>query len=271
MQLTIDKNVMERIFGAARDAGNNECMGLLASPRGSVMVTEMRLLPAIASATHAEASPLALRACVEELLENGLIPCGIWHSHGGMQVFHSGTDHGTMERLLPAMAGWHFERSPHVVLSPAVTAPDAALLPLKDGRLIVFEVVGPGACGNELGKWAAVSTKFTGKPDAVPVAGFDGASLNMESNGVRIELGVPEGATVHSRVEDRAPYRSSTLYSLVVNTRRERFAECLEVKEFGGRCQTRVTACEVLTVGAGPEGNGGAKALPTFFRALVSR
>ncbi len=272
MQLMIGKNVMEKIFGAARSAGNNECMGLLASPRDSVMVTEMRLLPAAATATHAEASPMALRVCAEELVKNGLIPRGIWHSHGRMEVFHSGTDQGTMERLLPAMAGWHFKRPSHVVLSPAVTAPDEALLPLKDGRVIVFEIVGPslpGGCGNELGGWGGVATNFTGKSGAEPTAGFDGTKLRMESNGVRVELEVPEGAIVHSRVEDRAPYRYSTLYSLVVNTRRELFAECLEVKDFGGQSQTWVNACEVITAGMGPDELCEAKGRPSFFGSVV--
>ena len=49
-----------------RNAGNDECMGLLASARASVDITDMCLLPAAASATHAEAEPLVLRAGIEQ-------------------------------------------------------------------------------------------------------------------------------------------------------------------------------------------------------------
>jgi proteasome lid subunit RPN8/RPN11 len=273
MTLTIEGETLERVFVAAANASGNECMGLLASERASAAITHMCLLPATASATHAEAAPLALRQNVEQMLAKGLIPRGIWHSHGAMSVFHSGTDHATMERLLPAMAPWNFERPPHAVTSPAVTAPDSAVLPLNDGRLMVFTIIGeplPGGYGHELGRWGGMSTHFVGKPSTQPRASFDGAKLDLESNGIRIELAIAEGATVQICVDDKAPYRTSTLYSLVVNTRRDRFAECLEVMEFGGRCQTRVAACEVLTIGDRPEDDN-KESFPSFLRALVGR
>jgi proteasome lid subunit RPN8/RPN11 len=273
MTMTIHEDTLERIFVAAENSGNEECMGLLASEQASVEVTDMCLLSAAASATHAKAEPLALRAGIQQILGKKMIPRGIWHSHGQMSVFHSGTDRATMERLLPAMASWTFERPPHVVACPAVTAPDSAVLPLNDGRLVVFTVAGeqlPGGYGHELAKWQGVSTIFSSDSISGPTATFEGAKLALEGGGVRLELMIAGGTTVQSRVEDKAPYRLAALYSLVVNTRRERFAECLEVLEIGSGCRTWMAQCDVATVGASL---GKVESVPSlsFVRALVGR
>jgi proteasome lid subunit RPN8/RPN11 len=273
MALTIKEEILERIFGAAANAGSNECMGLLGSERGSPEVSHMCLLPATASATHAEAEPLALRMSIGRMLADKLIPRGMWHSHGKMDPFHSGTDHQTMERLLPGMAAWTFERPPHAIASPTVTGPDSAALPLSDGRLMMFTVIGdplPDGYGHELSRWGSVSTDFVGEPYLGPKAIFGSPGLILEGNGVRVELTIADGATVQSRIEDKAPYRISTLYSLVVNTRRETFAECLHVMEFGDRCRTWVASCDVMAVGAGGGKGGGGRA-PSFLRALVGQ
>jgi hypothetical protein len=272
MTLTIQGETLERIFLAAGNAGHNECMGLMASERGSPTITDMCLLPAEASPTHAEAEPLALRAAVEQIIAKNLVPSGIWHSHGAMRVFHSGTDHATMERLLPAMAAWNFQLSPHAVVSPAVTAPDTALLPLDDGRHMVFNVIGeplPEGFGHETGRWTSISTKFNCDVGVAPKAVFDGRKLGLEGNGVQVELTIANGHMIQGRLEDRAPHRIATLYSLVVNTRRECFAETLEVFEFGSRCHTRMTPCEVHPVGV-PSPKKNNDTFGTFLQALVA-
>jgi proteasome lid subunit RPN8/RPN11 len=274
MSFLIHRETLEEIDRAAKIAGNNECMGLLASPRESPAITNMCILPAVASAAHAEASPLALRAHMESLVSKGLIPRGIWHSHGKLPVFHSGTDHGTMERLLPAMAPWNFARPAHAIASPAVTASNSAVLPLADGRVMTFTITGsslPEGYGYELAEWRGISTTFGTDPDAVQAAGFDGAVLALEGRGVRIELGIPEGATVQSCVQDRASYRTSTLFSLVVNVRRERFAEGLEVLDIGGESRTRVIPCDITLIGGEVQAARQEIEIPGFLRALAGR
>src|SRR5689334_11307878 len=101
--LPIHTETFRQISTAAAACSPNECMGILAAPRGARALTHAVALPAQASMAHAEASPGALKACASNLRTRGLVPRGIYHSHGLSSVFHSGTDRATMLRLLPAM------------------------------------------------------------------------------------------------------------------------------------------------------------------------
>jgi proteasome lid subunit RPN8/RPN11 len=251
MPLMIHQMALSEIDDAASRAGRQECMGLLASIPGAVTITQMCILPAVASATHAEASPMALRLAGDRFRDAGLVPRGIWHSHGHAAVFHSGTDRGTIERLLPAMAPWNFERPGHAVAAPTVTARDEAALPLKDGRIMRIRLVGealPIADAYEATGWSRISTAFTDLKDSDPRATYSGSMLQLESGGVVLALSLPEGTSVHSSVQDGSSHRVARLYSLVVNTRGERVAECLVVTEWDGRCHLQQEPFELVQI-----------------------
>ncbi len=108
--LKITHGLLHAIDVEVQLADSFECLGLLASERGADWVTDMEVLPARASASHAEAAPIAVARAAESLRSRGLVPRGLWHSHGHLPVFHSGTDHGTIDRLLPGMAAWNLTR-----------------------------------------------------------------------------------------------------------------------------------------------------------------
>src|SRR4051794_36587486 len=97
---------MKRINRHARAVAPRECLGLLAAKRGAApgLATITCLLPARASESHAEATPLDLARAAAALRGRGLKPVGLWHSHGDFGVHHSPIDDATVARLLPAMA-----------------------------------------------------------------------------------------------------------------------------------------------------------------------
>ncbi|MCX6620023.1 MAG: Mov34/MPN/PAD-1 family protein [Acidobacteria bacterium] len=274
MPLMIHQMVLSEIDDAAARAGRQECMGLLASTPGAVTITQMCILPAVASPTRAEASPMALRLAADRFRDAGLVPRGIWHSHGHAAVFHSGTDHGTIERLLPAMAPWNFERPRHAVANPTVTARDEAALPLKDGRIMRIRLVGealPIAEAYEATGWGRISTAFTDPKDSDPRATYSGSMLELESGGVVLSLAIPEGASVHSSVQDNSSHRVARLYSLVVNTRGERATECLVVTEWDGRCHLQQEPCELLEICDGDEERRDDSLFSSLRRMVVGR
>jgi proteasome lid subunit RPN8/RPN11 len=248
--LDIAEKIMDRILCAAREAGSDECMGLLASSPGDGPVTHSHPLEADASTARAEADPLEMKRAAGELRSLGLVPRGLWHSHGEGRVFHSGTDHDTMRTLLPAMAAWNFERSKPAASAPVVTGPDTAVLPLPDGRARVLTLRGPWIA--DLGayapvEWAGIRVRFgAGERRAVVE---DGAVL-LEGGGVTLELGIPEGASVDCAKADPAGTRVAKLYSLVVNARGEAVAERLVVTELGAETLFDQRECGVFAVAA---------------------
>lgn len=245
--LTITRQLIDRIRSAALAAGANECMGLLASPLGSGAVTEMCLLPATASVAHAEAAPAAIKQCAEELLARRLVPRGIWHSHAHGAVFHSQTDQSTMHRLLPAMAAWNFERPRVSLLAPTITAPDTAVLPIVDGRILTFSLLGapiPGMEAHERTAWAGITISF-GEAQPEPRAIFAATHLQLEGGGVVATLGIPDGTSVTSRKEDSVPLSIARVYSLVVNRWGAACAECLMIYEIDGHSLTQQQPCPI--------------------------
>lgn len=250
--LRIARRAAEQIHAWAREAGRDECMGLLAAPASRPVgkVTAAIRLPAAASAGHAEASPLAIAKATEYLRQRGLLPVGLWHSHGALEVFHSHTDDNTVVRLLPAMAEALFRGPRPNVLAPTVVGPDRAVLPLPDGRLMTFTLLGPEAADTgfyERACWAGASCTFDRAPTAPRAVQRPGV-LRLGAGGVWLSLVIPEGATITSRAEDVAPWRAATLFSLVVNRRGDSYAEALEVVDVGGRTLMEKKQCPVDVV-----------------------
>jgi len=236
-----------RILAAARVADDQECMGLLAGSSSSPVVTAMLQLPATASSAHAMAEPAAILQGAEALRARRLVPKGLWHSHGRFGVFHSGTDHATLRRLLPAMAPWNFERPRAAILAPTVTAPDAALLPTLDGQVWHFALLGaalPDREAHERVVWDSMRTHFT-KTEDEPRAVLAMTHLHLEGGGVALTLGIPEGASVICQQQDRASLRRASLYSLVVNSQGDQCAECLMVYDLDGQSLTQQEPCAV--------------------------
>lgn len=245
--LKITQRVMIRILAAAKKADDKECMGLLAAPRGSSVVTAMCLLPAPASSAHATADPMVIKQGTEALLARRLVPKGLWHSHGHFSVFHSATDHVTLHRLLPAMAASNFERPRAPVLAPIVTAPDAAVLPTMDGQALRFSLVGaaiPGMDAHERAVWESITTSFV-EAAHEPQARLEAIHLHLEGSGVVVSLAIPEGASVICQKEDSAAFRYARLYSVVVNSAGESCAECLTIHDIEGRSLIQQKPCDI--------------------------
>jgi proteasome lid subunit RPN8/RPN11 len=248
--LRMTKETMAYILDAARAANGNETMGLLAGRRGSDAVTDARVLQANASGTYAEAEPMTIKRCADELVTSRLIPKGLWHSHGNLGVFHSGIDNRTMKQLLPAMAPWNFERPRPMVPAPTVTDMDSAVLPLPDSQVLRFTLLEPpinGMEGNTRVQWSDISTRF-GDVLEKPRAILEDDHLVLEGGSVLLLLGIPEGASITSRKEDHAPLRIATLYSLVVNNHGKTHAECLVVHDIDGYQVLQQEPCTIVII-----------------------
>jgi hypothetical protein len=245
--LTLTQSVMHRIDAATRAAGSLECLGLLASAPGADAITSMQVLPSRASVASAEAAPLAIKHAADALAARGLIARGLWHSHGHLPVFHSGTDRATLQRVLPAMAPAAGTRA-CAIRVPAVEAPDAAVLPLADGRCLSVVLIADPIAGTEFCeplRWTHVTVGY-GRTGDAPSATLAASGLVLAARGVVLSLGIPDGARVEMRMAERALARVAALYSLVVNTRRDRYAQCLLVADVGGERFTRLADCDVV-------------------------
>lgn len=247
--MRIKKPVIDRIHKWARDADRDECMGLLAAPPTGdpFLITSACLLPAEATGSHAVADPVAIKRAVVKMASRVLIPLGMWHSHGFHEVFHSATDDGTAERLLPALAESAFRRPRPPWSVPVATGPDSALLPLPDGQALSFVLLGPpvpDVDGYEPAVWSQIVTTFR-KPRKVPRAFQEGAQLHLEAGMTRLSLGVPSGASVLSGRKDIAIVRTATLFSLVVNARGDGYAETMIVREVDGQSWLDRKSCAI--------------------------
>jgi hypothetical protein len=211
-------------------------------------VTEVVLLPATASAVQAEAAPIDIKECMQRLLARGRVPRGLWHSHVG-PVYHSATDHATVTRWLPSMAAWNIEprSAPHQIQQPTLTGPDTARLPLADGHVVHFTLLGPpipGLAAHQRATWRAVSIDLR-RTGQRPRATLTPPLLRLEAGGVAVSLLLPDGASIAARREDAAAYRVARVYSLVVNGRGETCAACLTIYEIGTECLTQQKPCAI--------------------------
>jgi hypothetical protein len=250
--LEIMADVKDQIMSYAREACADERMGLLASKSGSDsgVIVGACLLPASASRSHAEATPLAIQQAAERLRASFLVPSGLWHSHGAHAVFHSALDDDTVSRLLPAMAEWNFERSRPRHLAPVVTAPDEAVLPLPDGQALHFMLLGPEVPefeAHQRARWGGITISFGGVGKA-PCAVHNADFLRLNGGGVTLTLGLPQGTSLTSRIDDIAPLRVAHLYSLVVNNRGDEYAEAMTVLEFDDQSIIQKGSCQIVVV-----------------------
>jgi proteasome lid subunit RPN8/RPN11 len=246
--------LFDKIIGRAQRSSPNECIGLLARRPVDAwdMATAICQLPAAATPDFARAAPIDISLAVHKLRKRGLVPSGIWHSHGEGSVHHSLQDDETIARILPAMAEDNYQRPTDAtaVFAPIVTAPDEAELPLPDGTMRHFTLLGPllpGLDGRQRIAWKSIATRFRERP-VLPRAVFKMGFLHLAGGQVVLSLGLPEGSTVESQVVDRAPLRTAHLYSLVVNAKGETHLEVLTIHDIEGRSfvQQKSSAVEVL-------------------------
>ena len=263
--LPIERPTLESIFRAAKRAGPREVMGLLANdPRRSPSINVAVILPAEASFSHAEAEPIHLRRAVERLQEQQLRICGIWHSHGNLRPYHSVTDDELVSRLMPALAEQAWERPQLSITAPTLTGPDTALIPLADGRVLQVELRGPAVPempgAFERCRWTVVDWRFDAAL-VTPELIQSSEQLALRAGGVELSVGLGTQCSVQTAVLDPATYRYARLYSLVVNRRRETYAETISVHERKGDIQIVQEVCQVNA--------GGIAAPPT--RTLITQ
>lgn len=224
------------IMTRARKAGRNECMGLLAARSNSSVIKAACWLPAEASGSHAVAAPLTIKEAVTKLIARGYRPAGLWHSHSNHPTYHSNTDNDTTERLCHGMAELNW-RSPRLsVQVPIVTGPDRAVLPLPDGQALHFLLIGrklPDLEAHERAAWGKTAIAFH-QDQNDPHAQLRPHVLKLQSAGVELRLGIPDGVTVTCQKKDWACMRTAQLYSLVVNNMGDSYAEVMMVRDLNG-------------------------------------
>ncbi len=236
-KLIMLRSVRSRIQEAARAAGRRECVGLLGRRPAEDAVSAMLLLPAQASGASASAEPIAVKRAADRLAADGLVPAGLWHSHSTFGVFHSGTDHETIRRLMPAMATWSYARAVPRFTGPTVLGADTAVLPTPDGLVWVFVLEGeaiPGSPDRLRSTWSEVLTRF-GQVQHRHQARFEAESLVLEGEETTLVLRVPSRARLTVHREDATLYKVAFLHSLVVNLRGEECVDCVAVHNCGGR------------------------------------
>jgi hypothetical protein len=161
-------------------------------------------------------------------------------------------------RLLPAMAEWSFRRHCPAWHAPAVIGTDTAIVPLDDGRWLRLTLLGLGvpgiADGHERAAWESFDVAFQPQ-ESGPQGTIEAGSLRLTAGGVELRLGVPEGASIISRIEDHAPLRSAWLFSLVVNRRGERYAEVVSVHDLDGEFHLAKRTCPVAVIPDGEKTN----------------
>lgn len=257
-RLPIERTTLDSVFRAAKRAGPREVMGLLANdPRRGTAINFAAIIPAQASFSHAEAEPIHFRQAIDRLHAQQLRIRGLWHSHGNLRPYHSVTDDELVARLMPALAEQTWERPPHASAAPTITGPDTAQIPLPDGRTLQVELHGPavpdlpGTC--ERAQWTNPTWRFDAqlqKPELLQV----GDHLALRASGVELLVGIAGGCSVQTAVVDRAAYRFARLYSLVVNRRRETYAEVITVHERSGETQLvqEICALDAAAIAAPP-------------------
>ena len=240
MRLLINVEVMEKVKEMARRAGPFECSGLLASAPTDEEVTAAFELEGNAGLGRVDVAPAALAQMGRSLADRGLIPRGIWHSHGLGPVFHSAIDRETTTRLLRTVAEWRL--GPHAMLpsAPLLLSATEALLP-DGGNLLRIQVEGstsgasPGSCRWEVG--------FL-EEEALPHLLWQGGCLTLRAGRVELNLKVPEGAALRC-AREAVPVLVGSAFSLVVNARGEACAYCLRICELDGEQFWREERCEI--------------------------
>jgi proteasome lid subunit RPN8/RPN11 len=267
MPLLILSRVLREMHRAARAHNNDECMGLLTSLPGETAITGAYLLDAEVAPAHAEADPMALKHAADEIRASGQVARGLFHSHGRHPVFHSGTDHTTVHRILPAMAEANFERHGGRA-TPWIAEPGHAALPLADGRVLAYRLAArPGSFDYEP-EWTSI--RFARRDTTEPTAMHTAGRLELAAGGVALICGLPEGVTLTSTVSDDAPSRTARLYSVVVNCAGDYEAKCLVVAEIGGEAFVRLDPCEILDVDDDSAPRSGGRFLTARPRLLVA-
>lgn len=170
------------------------------------------------------------------------------HNHARHGVFHSSTDDRTIDRLLPMLAERLFKPAQGCG-EPQILSPCAAELPMADGQVLRASLRGPLAGAVEAdARWESVHAEFARGEQRG--ARHLGDRLRLVGGGVVLELGIPSGASVQISAE-QAAVRQAVVHSLVVNAKRELFAESLLVLDVKGSYFTKKTPCEVRVVERG--------------------
>jgi len=267
MTVLIHSRVLREMHRAARAHNHDECMGLLTSLPGEPAITGAYLLDAEVAPAHAEADPIALKHAADEIRASGQVARGMFHSHGKHAVFHSGTDHDTVHRILPAMAEANFERH-GTPGGPWTAGPGHAALPLADGRVRTYHLSAKVGSFEETLDWTTI--RFSRRDTAQPTATHTTGLLELAVGGVVLSCGVPESATLTSTESDDAPARTARLYSVVVNCAGDYEAKCLVVAEFGSEGFVRFEPCEILEVETDAAARPGGRFLTSRPRLLVA-
>lgn len=234
--VSIEAAVLDEIFRLAKKEDNLEVMGLLASRRKSRPVSAACVLPTDERGpSHAVAAPLTIRRAIDELLRRGFIPRGIFHSHGHHPVFCSGTDVQTGVTFLPSMADHNFEPLPGAATKcvPVATGPATATCPRAEGGSLDFVLAGRplGDGVRTIESWSTVRTAFIASAPPRVVVKSD--RLTLEAAGVRLTLGIPDGASVSWSTRE-SELRIALLPSLVVNARGDVHVEAVVVRDLAG-------------------------------------
>ncbi len=249
--LQIKRELFKKIVRCARRFAPDECMGLLArrSRDRSGRVTAGCLLPAVATPGKAEAAPLDISAAVARLAHRGLVPVGIWHSHGEGGVHHSQQDDTTIACILPAMALENYRRPGTGSPVPCVTGPDEAELPLPDGTALHFNLLGPplpGCDARERMAWSIDHDTVPLTRAGSPVCHGDHFPASCGRAG-RFEPRTSPG--LHLGEPGRRPRGDAVgaLYSLVVNAAGGAYALALTIHDIGGEPLIQQGPCPIET------------------------
>ena len=246
--LRIADPMLRRIHALAHAAGKLECMGLLARKPDEDFASVALPLPSESTRASAVAAPLHIAQTIAKLQHDGLVPIGLYHSHGDFAVFHSGTDDETTRRMLPSFASFNFKRRA-VCGPPLIRSCDEAILPQSDGYQLRILLTGESIVGTSDRlrlRWAHVSVHYPNDGDGEPQLTISRDTLILSNCDIAIHLRLPAGGAVAIiREENDAVYKVATMFSLVVNNRGDEHCERLVVREIQGESIVELGPCQI--------------------------
>jgi len=107
-EILFGKNVLEKLWTYSRLVGRIECYGFLVCPTDSKerVVYDAILAPGQKTSSGSVlVEPDDVARGKAELENMGVKAIGFWHSHGGFNLFHSGTDDKNLDDLVDDLAG----------------------------------------------------------------------------------------------------------------------------------------------------------------------
>lgn len=230
LEFEINKKALEKIHQYAKIVcdeakGSRECYGFLLAPKeknDGIIYDAILACNQYVTATHGEVDLADVKETKKEYDQKGYKAIGCWQSHGEGEVFHSSTDNSNLENLI-IEAGANCLIGEKIEEYTKHSQNNKICLCLREGNEIEIDLEkGYTYSGrskhraNELSEPERSTIKFTFEKGRV--------YINIENASESINLTTNPEFLIRGKRQKQEDLKS-IVYSLVVNTRKENYAE----------------------------------------------